>query len=375
LLVTAAGLVVNLAIPAAFAVIPGLLAWWAFRCQRNLAALGAAPVRWSPGWAACGWFVPLLSLAVPFLVLRELSAAIPGARRAPVLVHAWGAAWIARAVVLAGYALIVLFLRPSVLIVDLTLSALAAAVLLSDALSAVLVQRLTAGQETAARRSETPPPAPLPAWARTYATARGRAVFAVVAIAVTGVGQFLLLSVHLSSFLLTGLPPDLSGNVAVGALDIASALAGLGGYVLAPIAVAMWSHRAYRNLPALGASGLAWSPGWAAGAWFVPFANLAAPYAIARDLWSFHLPAGAWRRPPLLTWWLTWAVGLALSQLSTILFNFYTSLGPGVDLIASLLGILAAVGITVAGTLAVPGLLAITRRQEADAARLARGGG
>ena len=77
-------------------------------------------------------------------------------------------------------------------------------------------------------------------------------------------------------------------------------------------------------------TGLAWSPAWAASAWFVPFANLAVPFAIARDLWSFRLP-------PIVV-------------------------------IASLEGEAANAA---AAPLGIAGILAITRRQEAAAAELA----
>jgi len=57
------------------------------------------------------------------------------------------------------------------------------------------------------------------------------------------------------------------------------------GLVGGAIAVPMWMYRAYRNLPALGEQGMTWSPGWAAGGWFVPFANFVIPYLCLRDLW------------------------------------------------------------------------------------------
>ena len=49
-------------------------------------------------------------------------------------------------------------------------------------------------------------------------------------------------------------------------------------------AVLMWVHRAYRNLPALGARDMAYSPGWAVGWWFIPFLNLVRPYQVVREI-------------------------------------------------------------------------------------------
>jgi hypothetical protein len=56
-------------------------------------------------------------------------------------------------------------------------------------------------------------------------------------------------------------------------------------FVAGAIAIPMWCHRAYRNLPALGAGVVRFSPGWAAGSWFVPVLNLFRPYQVLRELW------------------------------------------------------------------------------------------
>jgi len=76
----------------------------------------------------------------------------------------------------------------------------------------------------------------------------------------------------------------------------------------------LWFRRAYRNLPALGIFNLRWSPGWAVGAWFVPFLNLVRPVRIAADIWRCSeptLPMQASRprgRVPatLALWWAAW---------------------------------------------------------------------
>ncbi len=72
-----------------------------------------------------------------------------------------------------------------------------------------------------------------------------------------------------------------------------------------------WSHRAYRNLDALGAQGLQYSAGWAAGAWFVPVLNLFRPYQIMREL---HAASDPEQAPPASftwlsgVWWALWLV-------------------------------------------------------------------
>jgi uncharacterized protein DUF4328 len=47
----------------------------------------------------------------------------------------------------------------------------------------------------------------------------------------------------------------------------------------------IWEHRAFANLSPLKARNLEFSPGWAVGWWFIPFANLVKPYQAMKELW------------------------------------------------------------------------------------------
>lgn len=65
------------------------------------------------------------------------------------------------------------------------------------------------------------------------------------------------------------------------------------------IAWLLWQYRAHANLNALGAANLSYTPGWAVGWWFIPFANVVLPYLTVRELWKASDPgAGAtdWKR-------------------------------------------------------------------------------
>ena len=48
----------------------------------------------------------------------------------------------------------------------------------------------------------------------------------------------------------------------------------------------MWFFRAYKNLHILKIKLLQHSPGWAIGAWFVPFLNLVRPFQIMNEIWE-----------------------------------------------------------------------------------------
>jgi len=94
------------------------------------------------------------------------------------------------------------------------------------------------------------------------------------------------------------------------------------GLVGGAVSVPMWMHRAFRNLPALGAQGLRWSPAWAAGAWFIPIANLFVPYHVMKELWP-----GSDGEPLLVRrWWAAWIAAYALQVASNQLAR-YTRVG------------------------------------------------
>jgi hypothetical protein len=100
------------------------------------------------------------------------------------------------------------------------------------------------------------------------------------------------------------------------------------GTVLALITCAVlfcvWIRRANRNASALGARGMAFTPGWASGWFFIPFANLFKPYQVMREIYQASDPdrddegdEGAllslhWSNQPAPThmklWWGTWIV-------------------------------------------------------------------
>jgi hypothetical protein len=89
----------------------------------------------------------------------------------------------------------------------------------------------------------------------------------------------------------------------------------------------MWFHRAYRNLPALGAAGLKYTPGWTIGAWFVPIMNLGRPFQIMKEIWQASVSREDTRAnvglsvipvPSALGWWWgTWLVGGILGRFAT----------------------------------------------------------
>jgi Domain of unknown function (DUF4328) len=81
----------------------------------------------------------------------------------------------------------------------------------------------------------------------------------------------------------------------------------------------IWQHRGQANLVARRVSALRFTPGWAVGWWFVPFANLVKPFQTMRELWKASGGEEDWRRSrtsPVIGWW--WAAWLAAAVLGRV---------------------------------------------------------
>jgi hypothetical protein len=163
------------------------------------------------------------------------------------------------------------------------------------------------------------------------------------------------------------LAPGSPLDVTAGFLQAVAELGFVSGAIGAAISVPMWMHRAYRNLPALGAVDLRWSPAMAAGGWFIPSGNLVIPYLVARELWTRAGGAPAPAAPILPLWWAACLVAWVLLVLSNLVLTF------GLLVLGSLIGLMDDVAIVAAGALMILVIRSVTRRQEDRAAALRSG--
>jgi hypothetical protein len=60
---------------------------WLYQTRRNAGRLGGT-LEWTPGWAVGGWFIPVASLVIPYLVVRDVRRASAPAPQ-PVQVGWW----------------------------------------------------------------------------------------------------------------------------------------------------------------------------------------------------------------------------------------------------------------------------------------------
>jgi uncharacterized protein DUF4328 len=95
----------------------------------------------------------------------------------------------------------------------------------------------------------------------------------------------------------------------------------------------IWQHRAHSNLRSFGRIGLRYTPGWAVGWWFIPFASLWKPLGAMSELWKASAPIDepeAWRKRkgwwPLGVWWACW-IGGNLLDLAVVPLRDPTDLG------------------------------------------------
>lgn len=125
-----------------------------------------------------------------------------------------------------------------------------------------------------------------------FASAHGRAgivkILLIVGAAVTG----LSLLVEALSLALSPLTEDQEiADNPIGAVMMLVAffiaLLELIIYLTTVVFFCIWLYRAYNNLRAFYASRrLTYSPGWAVGSFFIPFANLIIPYRAVRETWQ-----------------------------------------------------------------------------------------
>lgn len=97
------------------------------------------------------------------------------------------------------------------------------------------------------------------------------------------------------------------------------------------IAFAAWTHRVYRNLPALGVRRLRFTPAWAVAWMFIPFANLILPYFVFIEIWRGSDPVEKTeaerrkRRVPLLLfgWWIANLLPYVVLVVAIGLFGYW----------------------------------------------------
>jgi hypothetical protein len=132
----------------------------------------------------------------------------------------------------------------------------------------------------------------------------------------------------------------------------------------------VWVHRAYRNLSALGATGLKYSTRWAVVGFFVPFLNFVRPFQVMTEIWKASDPivsvGSSWHgspSTPIIGQW--WASYLASGVIGSFSFSIAKQ-GATIDtLLTTSWGLLIAdMTSVIAALLAINMIKHINTRQE-----------
>jgi hypothetical protein len=100
--------------------------------------------------------------------------------------------------------------------------------------------------------------------------------------------------------------------------------------VVAAIPFLMWLYRSHRNLKALGAAPLQYTPGWTIGGWFIPIGNLFIPYQVVQEVHRGSDPAGfgesqfvrlGQRSVVVMGWWFCWIASGILAQVGVMILT------------------------------------------------------
>ncbi|HEX8368236.1 MAG TPA: DUF4328 domain-containing protein [Pyrinomonadaceae bacterium] len=143
-------------------------------------------------------------------------------------------------------------------------------------------------------------------------------------------------------------------------------------YVAAVVLFLVWLFRVYKNLTPLRSPNQEYTPGWAVGWWFIPFANLVKPFQVVREAWQESDPDfdpslnflshSNGSAPTFLGfWWAFWLLSNITTNIASRMMDSDNSVMTSgfavVWIIASILSMIAAI-------LAVLVVKSITARQD-----------
>lgn len=154
-------------------------------------------------------------------------------------------------------------------------------------------------------------------------------------------------------------------------------------YIFSFVMFLVWIHRAHSNLEPLQARDLQFTPGWAVGWWFIPFANLVKPFQVMREVWSESDPdadpseglflSASLRSAPtyMAVWWGMWILSNIASNITSRVYDPESM--ANIE-IGGVLFVITGVVSVAAAALAIMVVRDITDRQEKRHAELSRRG-
>lgn len=162
-----------------------------------------------------------------------------------------------------------------------------------------------------------------------------------------------------------------ASDVRVGLIVLAQSVL----FLATAVVFVIWFHRAYSNLPALGAVHRH-GPGWAIGGWFVPILSLIRPKEIANDIWRASDPElerevgrgyeGKRVSPLINLWWAAFLIFGVVAQFGSGVIG--SDSAEAADLVNAAKGMLYGdIALVIAAVLALLTVKAMSDRQNARA--------
>lgn len=155
-------------------------------------------------------------------------------------------------------------------------------------------------------------------------------------------------------------------------VDVVTLLLGISWliiYITTVVHFCKWMCRANKNVRGFGAYDLTDSPGWAAGWFFIPIANLYKPYKAMSEIARASISPQSWRNvttPGIVVgWWVMWIISTMAGNASTRM-GFQAGLKGSLSLVQSayLVDILANITMMIAGILAIKVITSIQQNQD-----------
>ena len=142
--------------------------------------------------------------------------------------------------------------------------------------------------------------------------------------------------------------------------------------LLTAVSFLSWIYRAHKNLRALGATDLKYSPGWAIVGFFIPFLNIVRPYQVVSEIWRASAGETRWwggaawmyAETPIFiaVWWGSWLTLGILDSLGA--FTVFGALGADQLLVATRYHVFYDIVGVASAALAITVVQKINARQE-----------
>jgi Domain of unknown function (DUF4328) len=141
-------------------------------------------------------------------------------------------------------------------------------------------------------------------------------------------------------------------------------------YIATFVFFLVWLFRVYKNLTPLRAPNPEYTPGWAVGWWFIPFANLVKPFQVVREAWlqsdpdfdsNLNFLSNSISAPVFFGFW--WGFWL-LSNIAGNIVSRIDPEGSGMGQSFAIGYIISSILTMIASVLAIMVVKSITERQE-----------